>query len=388
MGDRFEDLRSGRHSEAGKNLKKVIASKGKLQGNLYFAGDGKSMAGAVITLTARDPKGQKALTSGKELRKMITGAKFSRGTVTMDGGKLVIELFSGTATAAMLKKAFKSEVFRQDPTLKLLSRATISKKGAPGQADEVEEGAGLSQADLDLTADAFESRRFWRKSELKELLQAQGSLEQVNAELQASFLSVASVREEQSEQVAEIMGKLTSLNAELNAAIDAGQREQSMMLEVLIDREQKKLAEAQSQGPDPFSGGTLDPSVTALINRVQQVPLERLQLKEARKKQQKSRRSGFMKLLFSGLVNSASASTKMLDRAASAIQETEEREHLEALRLELDSALEPLLVEHSTLDSLIASQQTAEAHTVGTRLLAQAQALIDRATQELSQLRS
>ena len=128
MGKELDELLSGRHSEAGKSLKKVVASKGKLQGNLYFAGDGKTTAGVVITLTARDPKGQKALTGGKALRKQIKNAKFSRGTVLMDGGKLMVELFAGTATAAMLKKAFKDDIFRKDPALKLLSRATITKR--------------------------------------------------------------------------------------------------------------------------------------------------------------------------------------------------------------------------------------------------------------------
>ena len=391
MGKELDELLSGRHSEAGKSLKKVVASKGKLQGNLYFAGDGKTTAGVVITLTARDPKGQKALTGGKALRKQIKNAKFSRGTVLMDGGKLMVELFAGTATAAMLKKAFKDDIFRKDPALKLLSRATITKKGAPGQEDEVEEGSGLSQADLDLTADAFESRGFWRRSELSELLKAQGSLEQANAELQTSFLSVASAQEEQSELAAEsteITDKIADLNAQLSAAVDEGDRELAMALEVVIDREQKKLAEAQSHGPDPFTGGTLDPSVTALISRVQHVPLDRQELKKAHDAKQKSRRSGALKLLFSGLFNSASASKDICDRAEDAIREAEEREHFEQVRLDLDSALEPLLVEHSQLDKLIDSEQSAEARTVGAQILAQAQALIERAKQELSRLRS
>lgn len=391
MGKDFEELLSGKHAEAGKSLKKVIASKGTLLGNLYFAGDGKKTAGVVITLTARDPKGQKALTGGKELRKRITGAKFARGTVLMDGGKLVIELLGGNATAAMLKKAFKEDTFRQDPVLKLLSRATIKKKGATDQDDEVEEGAGLSQADLDLTADAFESGGFWRKSELKALQKAQGSLEQANAELSECFLSVESVQAElaeQSEVVAEVMDVIASLTAELNAAVDSGERAVAMGLEVLIERQHHKLAEAQARGSDPFLGGTIDPAVTALLSRVQRVPLERKELKKAHKRTQKSTRSGLMTHLFSGLTSSKSASKSIRDRAEDAIREAKAREHGERVRLALDSALEPLIVENRRLDALIASNQTAEAHAVGVQLLAQAQALIARAEQEREQLKA
>ena len=93
-------------------------------------------------------------------------------------------------------------------------------------------------------------------------------------------------------------------------------------------------------------------------------------------------------LIFSGLISSASASKDICDRAEDAIREAKAREHFETIRLELDSALEPLLVEHGQLDALIASQQTVEARTVGARLVAQAQALIDRARQELSRIPS
>jgi hypothetical protein len=38
-------------------LKKIVAGKGRLQGNFYFAGDTKGTAGLVITLSGRDPRG-------------------------------------------------------------------------------------------------------------------------------------------------------------------------------------------------------------------------------------------------------------------------------------------------------------------------------------------
>ena len=62
-----------------KNLKKIRASKGKLQGNYYYAGsnDGRT-AGLVVTLSIRDKKGMMAFATGKPIRKEISGAKFSR----------------------------------------------------------------------------------------------------------------------------------------------------------------------------------------------------------------------------------------------------------------------------------------------------------------------
>ncbi|MDG1483944.1 MAG: hypothetical protein P8R54_30415 [Myxococcota bacterium] len=387
MGKDLEALLSAAHAEAGRSLKKVVASKGKLQGNLYFAGDGKASAGVAITLTARDPKGQKVLAGGKSIRKQIKGAKFGRGTVIMDGGKLVIELSAGTATAAMLKKAFKEDTFKKDAALKLLSRATIRKTGAPGVDAEVAEGTGLDQADLDSVSDAFEARGFWRKSELKELMKAQGSLSAANDTLQTSFLSVSMVQEEEAERLSDITGAISMLNERLSQAVDDGDREAAMGYELLILSEERKLAEAQAVGIDPFTGGTIEPSVLALMSRVQGVPLERAALAEAREAVARKRRSGFMKTIFAGLLGKSSGEA-MHRRASDAIQDAQEREHAEAIRLELDSALEPLLIAHGTLDTRLKRGETAEVRADGAAIIEKIQALIDRAHAELSRLRA
>ena len=80
-------------TETLKSLKKVISSRGRLQGNFYFTGDTKGkMAGLVVTLTARDPKGSKALNKGKKLRKAITGYRNATGTILRDYGIRLDEL--------------------------------------------------------------------------------------------------------------------------------------------------------------------------------------------------------------------------------------------------------------------------------------------------------
>ncbi|MFT5680453.1 MAG: hypothetical protein ACI8RZ_001359 [Myxococcota bacterium] len=391
MGKDFETLLSTTHAEAGRNLKKVVASKGKLQGNLYFAGDGKKTAGVVITLTARDPKGMKALTGGKGLRKGIKGAKFARGTVIMDGGKLVVELSTGSATAALLKKAFKDDAFKKDSALKLLSRATIRKQGAPGEEAEVEEGTGLSQEDLNIASDAFESRGFWRKSELKELMKAQGSLSAANAELQASFLSVSSIQEEEGARVTELEGLIEDLNEKLNQAVEDGDRDAAMGYELLITSEERKLTEAQSVGSDPFSGGLIDPAIAALMGRVQSVPLERRALEEAHEETKGKRRSKFMKSVFASVFESHSSGVSSMKgfrlKADDAVFQAEQRERFEQVRLELDGALSPLLAEHGQFDRLIQNKKTAEAKKAGAGLLERIQGLINRARKELEVVR-
>ena len=381
MGKELEEILKARHTEAGKSLRKVVGSKGKLQGNLYFAGDGKKQAGVVITLLARDPKGQKALSAGKALRKGMSGAKFARGTVIMDGGKLVIELSAGTATAAMLKKAFKDDTFKKDPALKLLSRAMLRKKGAPGEADEVEKGTELDAEDLKVAKGAFSF------GELTWIKLQQGNLDNANKELQASFLSVESAREEQAEQVAEIMDSITDFNEKLNAEVDAGDQAASQGYELLITSEQRKLAEAEAQGPDPFYDGQVDKPLGALLDRVQNAPLERAALDKAHNDAQSLRFSGKITSVLSHFLISNTVADNIRIKVREAYREADAREHFESVRLELDSALLPLITNNKALDKLIADKDAAEAKSAGQSLIASVQKIIDQAKNELEKVR-
>ena len=71
-------------------VRKIKASGGRLQGSFYYAGDARAeLVSMVVTLSTRDKKGTKAYAQGRMLRKAIKGAKFARGTVSQDGGKLL-----------------------------------------------------------------------------------------------------------------------------------------------------------------------------------------------------------------------------------------------------------------------------------------------------------
>ena len=69
-------LRDQIRNQASKSLKKIVASKGKIQGKFYYAGNNKD-AGLVITLQARDPKGAMAASMGKKLKKDIAPKRVS-----------------------------------------------------------------------------------------------------------------------------------------------------------------------------------------------------------------------------------------------------------------------------------------------------------------------
>ena len=182
--------------EALKPLKKILASRGKLLGNFYFAGDTKGrQAGLVVTLTARDPKGAKATARGKKLRASIDGAKFARGTVQIKGPRLLFVLHTGSATCDHVKRAFKRS-FLSDaaaPVKRLLKRALV---GTPETAPEAIEDApedGVAEEELFSELSAKERADVWALIEQQDTLAAQ------NALLEDSFLSAAAADAEEAD---------------------------------------------------------------------------------------------------------------------------------------------------------------------------------------------
>lgn len=88
-----------------KMIRKIIAAKGDLQGNFYAV---QADRGLVVTLVAKDPKGIKALTLGKGLRKELDTRKFKRGTVTFAGSQLVFTTVKGNMPDPEFKKKMKT----------------------------------------------------------------------------------------------------------------------------------------------------------------------------------------------------------------------------------------------------------------------------------------
>ena len=97
-------LRNKTRSQAIKVLKKVVASKGKIHGNFYYVGN-KAEREIAMTMVARDPKGATAASLGKKLKADIAGnSKFARGTMYIEGNKLLFHVTKGNAKS--LKDAF------------------------------------------------------------------------------------------------------------------------------------------------------------------------------------------------------------------------------------------------------------------------------------------
>jgi hypothetical protein len=246
MADK-EDMIKAASAEAEKHIKKIVASRGRLQGNFYYVGDTKgSEAAIVITLTTRDPKGQKATSQGKKLRGEISGAKFARGTVTSKGSKLLLELHTGNATKDHMKLGFKNAFTdkTQSTLKKMLKKALIGKPGesAPPEEEESPEESAL----FALTEE--------EREEMEALLIEQGPLLELNEQLLASFLSTAETRQEMTELTQGIIGEIESLEG-------ASPRD-----EAAIAAKRRELAEALYIGDDPF------PEVgTPLPDEVQQI---------------------------------------------------------------------------------------------------------------------
>jgi hypothetical protein len=232
-----EELIETTSAEALKQLKKILASRGKLQGNFYFAGDTRGgQAGLVVTLLARDRKGSKATAQGKKLRAELSGAKFARGVVTTKGSKLLFELHSGNATKDHMKLGFKKAFDAPDSkALKaLLRRALVAKAGAETEEPEalveeaeapVKDGAPPAP-DVDL-GDALEP------GELEALLERQGDLEQRNAALKESFLSAESARVELQESIDTLSQEIIALQQAPTLDLTALQAKRYALAEVL-----------------------------------------------------------------------------------------------------------------------------------------------------------
>ena len=118
-------------------LKRIVASKGKITGN-YYAIAGKNAEGIAITLTAKDPKGAKALNAGKAMKKEVQSGRYSRGTIGFQDGKLTLFPAQGNLSAGNLKKKLKTG-FGQDALRKFLAKARVSASA--------EEAAKLSDAE-------------------------------------------------------------------------------------------------------------------------------------------------------------------------------------------------------------------------------------------------
>ncbi|MFT5680826.1 MAG: hypothetical protein ACI8RZ_001732 [Myxococcota bacterium] len=232
-------------------IKKIIAAKGDLQGNFY-AIIGKDGEGIAITLTARDPKGAKALSMGKAMKKEIKAPRYVRGIVKFTAKKLSFELHTGNLGAAQLKQKMKTG-FGDDELKKFLKLARIAtageevvEKAGTNIEDEAMEGLGVDTADPELAA----------------LIAAQNDLNDLNGSL-ASFLT------QKNDDVA-IDAIIKSTVAEAEELKKQSLKKSKPLKERNKLRQQvyDKLAELVDfvqVGEDPFAGDEVPPEVSMLI---------------------------------------------------------------------------------------------------------------------------
>lgn len=129
-----------------KNLRRILASDGALQGFYCYIGNDKGTeATLIVTLAAKDKSGTMAASQGKALRALVTKPKISHGIVSIEKGKLFFDHQKGTATPALMKKGFKT-------TLSTLKNLQFLKKAVfKGGEEEASSSAGSGAPDPDET---------------------------------------------------------------------------------------------------------------------------------------------------------------------------------------------------------------------------------------------
>ncbi|MEL6344353.1 MAG: hypothetical protein AAFV53_14645 [Myxococcota bacterium] len=169
-------------------LRKLYAAKGKLQGNFYFITDTKEDLVLIATLVARDKRGTKAMGMGKPFRKEIKSAKFSRGSVTFENGRLVFRVLKGNAPAKSMQKGLKQNVSKEKG-LSFLKRALV----VTGAADSPEAEPIEALTETEREEAAVEEQVLSEEidmSEVDELINDQkalGTLTEINRQLEAFF---------------------------------------------------------------------------------------------------------------------------------------------------------------------------------------------------------
>ena len=250
--------------EAIKHLKKIIASKGSIQGNFYFAGDSRgTCCGIVITISTRDPKGSKVLARGKALRKEIPGAKFARGLIRSDG-KLWLEIIAGNAKEALLRKSFKS-AFEDKELTQLKKFLRKARFGDPTKT--LEEDAVLEEDSVEeINIESLEAEMdVEEKSEFEALKAQESQLISVNASLQEGFLNIQDAEQEEAQYQQGILTQLEELSRD-----NPGDPQ--------LQKLRYSLAETLYEGPDPFPevGSSLAPEMVQILQASIQNSLDAL----------------------------------------------------------------------------------------------------------------
>ncbi|MFT5679789.1 MAG: hypothetical protein ACI8RZ_000694 [Myxococcota bacterium] len=188
-------------------LKKVLAARGKLQGNYYYVADGSAKEAVLIaTLASKDTKGTRAVNQGRPFRKDIKGSRWSRGTITVDNGKLVFTAHKGTSNKKNIIDGLR-KVIAKEKGLAFLKRAVVTTSTATkeeqssdlAEVETIEEEA-LTEADSSVDSD-----------ELEALIEAQAELDNLNEYLDKTDEELETLY---AEEVSEALSRLKELQSQ------------------------------------------------------------------------------------------------------------------------------------------------------------------------------
>ena len=269
-------LREKVRAEALKSLKQIIAGRGRLGGHFFFAGDGKMEDAALyVTLTAKDPKGSRARSRGKALRKDVARARFALGTVRLEGSTLIFSPAGGNASPALLRKSLKGPLCEQKG-LAFLRKARVQ---ASDETDEDVEGAdAVSAGDLGMSdGDLAAMEQTLRDDpDLAGLLSGDHAArhDALNRELAEAFLSAEALEAEQAEQRAQLLAELGVLEASYRSTDDPD-------LEARIEDACQALAALSTDGRLPFADDTLPAELQPLVRLAADINIELLALQHA-----------------------------------------------------------------------------------------------------------
>ena len=254
-----------------KNLKKIIAGGGKLEGVFYFTGNKQGDdAALVVNLMAKDRKGATAESLGKKLRKAIPQAKFKRGTIKIDESKkLVFSLVKGNASASEMRKTFKDN-FAKQAGMAFIKKAVFSGKDVSG--DDATD-SDLSEADLTINALTDLGLTQEEMDSIVSLMEGDPdllaffddetrvqALEEQNQEMNDSFLKANEEEEEWDAFIQQEKDKI----AALQTAADSGDPDALKALQ----EAQEEFASSQTNGADlPTDiGSPIDARIQVLLD--------------------------------------------------------------------------------------------------------------------------
>jgi hypothetical protein len=243
--------------EAGRHIKKIIASGGKIKGVFYYTGNRSGDdAALVVNLMAKDKKGANAESIGKKLRKTIPQAKYKRGTVEVnDEKKLVFRLLKGNASAGEMRKAFRKN-FAKKSGLGFIKKAVFAGEEVE-ESDAVDEeaakeGLAIFGEDLELSPEEMAEINIQLKADpdlaaFFDETTASKALEEQNAEMKESFLRADAEEEEWADFMTKEGDRLRSSISNLEAAVASGEQPRSD-----LEAARTEFAHLHAQGEDLF----------------------------------------------------------------------------------------------------------------------------------------